>query len=99
MARGQPLEARERLREYMDWFGVDSVYVELQQNFLCGDTRRNRRLINLARDCGVPVVATNDALYHTPERYRLQHALVAAAHNTTIDRASALHQAQRQAST
>ena len=54
---------------------------------LCGDTTRNRRLINLARDCGVPVVATNDALYHTPERYRLQHALVAAAHNTTIDRA------------
>ena len=84
---GQPLEARERLREYMDWFGADSVYVELQQNFLCGDTTRNRRLINLARDCGAPVVATNDALYHAPERHRLQHALVAAAHNTTIDRA------------
>ena len=83
----QPLEARERLREYMNWFGVESVYVELQQNYLCGDTKRNRRLINLARDCGVPVVATNDALYHTPERYRLQHALVAAVHNTTIDRA------------
>ncbi len=85
--RNQPLEARKRLCEYMGWFGVDSVYVELQQNFLCGDTKRNRRLINLAHDCGVPVVATNDALYHTPERYRLQHALVAAAHNTTIDRA------------
>ena len=86
VSRNQPLEARERLREYMDWFGVDSVYVELQQNYLCGDTKRNRRLINLARDCGVSVVATNDALYHAPERYRLQHALVAAAHNTTIDR-------------
>ena len=84
---GRQLEARERLREYMSWFGVDSVHVELQQNYLCGDTTRNRRLINLARDCGIPVVATNDALYHTPERYRLQHALVAAAHNTTIDRA------------
>ena len=82
-----PLEARDRLREYVRSFGMDSVYVELQQNYLCGDTKRNRRLINLARDCGVPVVATNDALYHAPERYRLQHALVAAAHNTTIDRA------------
>ena len=85
--RSQPLEARERLREYMNWFGMDSVYVELQQNFLCGDTKRNRQMFSLARDCGVPVVATNDALYHTPERYRLQHALVAASHNTTIDRA------------
>ncbi len=85
--RNQQLEARKQLREYMNWFGVDSVYVELQQNFLCGDTTRNRRLMNLARDCGAPVVATGDALYHTPERYRLQHALVAAKHNTTIDRA------------
>ena len=85
--RSQQLEAREQLREYMNWFGVDSVYVELQQNFLCGDTKRNRRMFNLARDSGVSVVATNDALYHTPERYRLQHALVAAARNTTIDRA------------
>ena len=84
---GRQLEARERLREYMNWFGVDSVYVELQQNFLCGDTKRNRQMFSLARECGVPVVATNDALYHAPERYRLQHALVAAAHNTTIDRA------------
>ena len=71
----------------MNWFGVDSVYVELQQNFLCGDTKRNRQMFSLAREYGVPVVATNDALYHAPERYRLQHALVAAAHNTTIDRA------------
>ena len=84
---GQPLEARERLREYMNWFGVDSVHVELQQNLLHGDTKRNRQMFSLARDCGVRVVATNDALYHTSERYRLQNALVAAAHNTTIDRA------------
>ena len=85
--RNKQLEARERLCEYMNWFGVDSVYVELQQNLLHGDTKRNRRMFNLARDRGVRVVATGDALYHTPERYRLQHALVAAAHNTSIDRA------------
>ena len=87
VSRNKTLEAQERLHKYMNWFGLESVYVELQQNLLCGDTKRNRRLINLARDCGVPVVATNDALYHTPERYKLQHALVAASHNTTIDRA------------
>ena len=31
-------------------------------------------------------VATNGTLYHTPERYRVQHALVAIKHNQTIDR-------------
>ena len=80
-------EARELLADYRSWFGADAVYVELQQNFLQGDTRRNRELARLADDAGVPVVATNDVHYHAPERYRLQHALVAARLNTTIDRA------------
>ena len=84
---GRQFEALEELRRYMDWHGQDGVYIELQQNLLHGDMRRNRQMFSLARNCGVPVVATNDALYHAPERYKLQHALVAAAHNTTIDRA------------
>ena len=85
--RGRQFQALEQLRHYMDWYGPDGVYIELQQNFLHGDTKRNRQMFNLARDRGVCVVATGDALYHAPERYRLQHAIVAAAHNTTIDRA------------
>ena len=81
------LDAMELLREYMEWYGPDSVYVELQQNFLNGDTGRNRELAKLASDAGVPVVATNDVHYHIPERYRLQHALTAVRRNTTIDQA------------
>ena len=71
----------------MDWYGEDSVYVELQQGFLDGDTARNRELAALADDTGARVVATNDVHYHVPERYRLQNALVAASLNTTIDQA------------
>ena len=64
-----------------------AVYVELQQNLLRGDTKRNSELARLAQDSGVPVVATNDVHYHAPERYRLQHALEAAKRNITIDQA------------
>ena len=81
------VEARQLLYDYLDWFDSDSVYVELQQNFLQGDVRRNRDLTALAGRISAPVVATNDVHYHVPERYRLQHALVAASHNTTIDQA------------
>ncbi len=84
---GERVPARELLGRYRDWFGADSVYVELQRNFLRGDTERNRELIGLAREAGAPLVASNDVLYHSPERYRLQHALVAAKCNTTIDQA------------
>lgn len=84
---GERAEARALLGRYRDWYGADSVYVELQQNFLRGDTERNRELIGLARELGTPLVASNDVHYHSPERYRLQHALVAAKRNMTIDQA------------
>ena len=86
-AEGRRQEANELLKNYLEWYGQDSVYVELQQNFLKGDTARNRDLTRLAQDMGVPLVAANDVHYHIPERYRLQHALVAAKRNTTIDQA------------
>ena len=86
-AEGRAGEARDLLERYVDWYGQGSVYVELQQNLLHGDTDRNRKLAGLAAEAGVPVVATNDVHYHVPERSRLQDALVAARLNTTIDQA------------
>ena len=71
----------------MEWFGPDSVYVEVQRNYLQGDAELTRASVGLARDLGVPIVASNDVHYHDPERYRLQHALVAARLNTTMERA------------
>ena len=80
-------EAHGLLKGYVEWYGADSVYVEVQQNLLQGDTDRNGRLVRIAGEVVVPLVATNDVHYHAPERYRLQHALVAARLNTTMDRA------------
>ena len=84
---GRCQEARELLKDYMKWYGSEYVYVEIQQNFLKGDTARNRELARLAQDMGAPVVATNDVHYHIPGRYKLQQALVAAKRNSTIDQA------------
>ena len=87
LLEGRREEARRRLGEYREWYGPDGVYVELQQNLLKGDTARNRELAGLAHDAGAPLAATNDVHYHSPERYRLQHALTAARRNTTIEQA------------
>ena len=84
---GRVAEAESLLKRYLEWFGSGSVYVELNRNFLQGDTDRNRALVRIARDVGVPLVASNDVHYHAPERYRLQNALVAARLNITMDRA------------
>ena len=84
---GQSDKALCLLGEYLEWYGPDGVYVELQRNYLKGDTLRNRELAGLARSAGAPVAATNDVHYHTPVRYRLQHALAAARRNATIEQA------------
>ena len=82
---GRPDDAEAELRSYVEWFGPDNVFVELQQNLVYGDTSRNRRLVRLARAAGVDVVATNNVHYHAPERHRLQDALVAIRHNKTLE--------------
>ena len=87
LSEGRRREAHRLLSNYLEWYGPDGVYVELQRNFLKGDDQLNRELAALARETGVPLVATNDVHYHCPERYRLQHALTAARRNTTIEQA------------
>ena len=82
---GRLSQAEAALGQYLDWFGADNVFVELQQNLVQGDIPRNRGLAELARRAGVGVAATNNVHYHVPERYRLQDALVAIAHNKSLD--------------
>ena len=84
-AQGRFEEAETQLREYLEWFGADNVFVELQQNLVQGDTSRCMRLVRMARRLGVEVVATNNVHYHVPDRHRLQDALVAISHNKTLD--------------
>jgi len=79
-AEGKMGEAEAALRQYLDWFGSENVFMELNQNLAQGDRQRNRRLYSLAKHLGVPVVATNNVHYHLPERYRLHDALVAVKH-------------------
>ena len=87
LSEGRREDASQLLRAYEDWYGPDGVYVELQQNFLKGDTARNRELAELARSAGVPLAAANDVHYHSRDRYRLQHVLIAAKRNITIEQA------------
>ena len=85
LTEGRFAEAETQLRQYLDWFGTDNVFVELQQNLVQGDTSRNRRLIDLARKLGVSTVATNNVHYHVSERHRLQDALVSIKNNLSLE--------------
>ncbi|RJQ12115.1 MAG: DNA polymerase III subunit alpha [Dehalococcoidia bacterium] len=82
---GHDAEAETVLRQYVAWFGPGQVYVELVDNLVFGDRRRNAALVRLAERVGVPVVGTGDVHYHEPDRHRLQDVLVAIRHSKTLD--------------
>ena len=82
---GRIQDAYEQLCDYIDWFGQDNVFVELQQNYVFGDTARIGRLVSLAIRAGAGYVATGNVHYHVSERRRLQDVLVAIRHRRPLD--------------
>ncbi|HEX7255165.1 MAG TPA: error-prone DNA polymerase [Gaiellaceae bacterium] len=66
-------------------FGRERFFVELQRPFERGDMRRNARLRDLAGALGVETVVTGDVHAHASSRTRLQDALVAIRHRTSLE--------------
>ncbi|MCZ6789329.1 MAG: DNA polymerase III subunit alpha, partial [Chloroflexi bacterium] len=85
VAQGRYREAEEATRRDMRWFGPGNFFIELQNNLVHGDARRNRALAELAEHLGLGTVATGNVHYHVRERHRLQDVLVAIKHRTTLD--------------
>lgn len=63
---GNPDRARELILVYKQIFS-DRFYLEIQENGLKGQRRTNEVLLQMAEDFGVPVVATNNCHYLSPE--------------------------------
>lgn len=55
--------AKKIANEYVEIFGKDDFYIELQHNGIREQTLANQRLIKLARELGLKMIATNDAHY------------------------------------
>ena len=84
IAGGDWSAAHALTERYQRWFGLDHLYLELQQHLVLGDTQRNKRLQELARRCGLAVVATNEVWYHRRERAPLHDALTAVRLNRSL---------------
>ncbi|MCX8060504.1 MAG: DNA polymerase III subunit alpha, partial [Aquificaceae bacterium] len=69
-------KAREWVKKFIDLFGED-FYLELQANSLPEQAAANRVLVEIAKELGVKLVATNDSHYLMPED-RLAHQVLMA---------------------
>ncbi|MDA0328318.1 MAG: DNA polymerase III subunit alpha [Gemmatimonadetes bacterium] len=86
-------QAEELTGRFVSAFGPGSVFVELQDNAVKGDSARNKALGRLAGRLGLGVVATGNVHYHRPERHRLQDVLVSIRNRKTLDGAHGVRRA------
>jgi DNA polymerase III subunit alpha len=70
LIRGEEERARQMAAAYAGVMGKDRFYLELQDHGLPSQQIANRGLVKLARELGLPMVATNDVRY-----LRAEHAV------------------------
>jgi error-prone DNA polymerase len=76
------------LKEFLQKLKADfrkNTYLALTRRFRPHENERLQSLADMARDFHVPTVATNDVLYHVPERRVLQDVLTCIRLGRTID--------------
>jgi DNA polymerase III subunit alpha len=76
--------ARRVAREYRDIFEPDSFFLEVQSNGMKEQLDVNAKLAQLARDEGIPLVATADAHYVKREDAKAHEVLMCIASNKTF---------------
>ncbi|MFQ6097581.1 MAG: DNA polymerase III subunit alpha, partial [Armatimonadota bacterium] len=76
--------ARNHAGQYCDIFGKDNFFIELMDHGLPDQKRANPELIRLARELGVPVIATNDVHYARRENAAAHDVLLCIQTNSTV---------------
>ena len=82
---GNMAGARKTIEWYCEVFGRDNYFIELQRHPLDDLEVINRGLLELARETGVRLAATNDVHYVNPEDHNAQDFLLCIQTNAGID--------------
>ncbi len=73
---GRDEEARQLIGWYQDVFGKDNFFLELQAHEIPQLDKLNRWLVENSKYANVPLVATNDVHYVSPEDYEYHDTLL-----------------------
>jgi len=77
--------ARRALLEYLDIFGKENFYLELQEIGLEENIIVNKKLLEFAAHYEVNIVATNDVHFLTPQDHLLQDVLICIQTGKKLD--------------
>ena len=85
LMRGEYDMAKRHAEEMAAIFGAGNYYIELQDHGLADQQAILPQLADLARDCSLPMVATNDVHYLRKSDARTQAVLMCIQTNRTLD--------------
>ncbi|WP_373000114.1 DNA polymerase III subunit alpha [Lutispora sp.] len=77
--------AKEEALTYLDIFGEDNFYLELQDHGIREQALVNQELIRMSHETGIPLVATNDVHYVDREDAQVHDVLLCIQTGKTID--------------
>lgn len=77
--------AKETVLKYLEIFGRDNYYIEIQNQKFQQQQRVTQSLIRLSHETGVPLCATNDCHYLTKSDAKAQQILMCISTGTTVD--------------
>jgi len=85
LASGNVKEAKKVAAEYRDMFGEGNYYIELMDNGLEEQKKLIAPLIELSKDTGIPLVATNDCHFLKKEDAKYHDILLCINMNKTVN--------------
>lgn len=77
--------AKEIVQKYIDLFGRDNYFIEIQDHGIAEQKRINPQLVRLSKEMGVGLVATNDIHYAERGDARYQDVLMCIQMRRTVD--------------
>jgi DNA polymerase III subunit alpha len=84
LQRGYTERARERALQFKHILGPENFYIEIQENGLSEQTEANKKLIELARELHIGLVATNDCHYLNRDDARAHEILLCIQTGKTL---------------
>ncbi len=89
--RGMTDKARDKALQYKHILGPDNFYIELQDNGIPEQEEVNKKLVELAKELHIGLVATNDCHYMKKEDARAHDVLLCIQTGKTMNDKNRMH--------
>src|SRR3712207_8318735 len=81
---GKEDKARQAAADFQDIFGKENFYAELMDHGLSIEKKTRPALLEIAKDLGIPLLATNDLHYTHKEDAQAHDALRSEEHTSEL---------------